>query len=116
MFKQMNIFDFMDKPQAPDVDTAQEPICETSLFDNIFKRIIHPVVRCANCLCNYCSNNVEGNIAPGELVEPCFNCDECRDFSGNSQHSWKCKNDCSNFMISFYGVASKRKRIKTQKT
>lgn len=42
---------------------------------------------CGRCLCNHCANNVETiDNCTGEAKEPCFVCDECRWYDGDTRH------------------------------
>lgn len=43
---------------------------------------------CGRCLCNHCANNVETiDNCTGEAKEPCFVCDECRWYDGDTRHN-----------------------------
>ena len=53
LLEQMNIFDFIDKPQEP-----KEPESKT-MFESLYENISNPVSQCVNCLCMKCANNVE---------------------------------------------------------
>lgn len=109
MFKQMDIFDFIEKPQEP-----AEPEYK-SMLERLFGKIDNPVTQCANCLCERCVNNVEEvwhKVRPDEQREPCFNCDECWYYTGNSLHRTRRKEDCAEFIISDYAAKLRRKKIK----
>ena len=109
MYKQMDIFDFIERPPEPD---CQE---DKTLLERIFVKIHDPVIQCANCLCERCVNNVEelwSKVKPEEQKEPCFNCDECRHYTGSSRHRSQRKEDCEKFCISEHAAASRRKKIK----
>ena len=54
MYKQMNIFDFIEK-----IPESVEPSPSLTLFEKVFEKINDPVLRCVNCLCQYCVNNAE---------------------------------------------------------
>lgn len=113
MDRQMDIFDFIDKPpEAPP---------QRTLFEQIFQKIKDPVLLCANCLCNYCTCNVEASydrIRPEEarVADPCFNCDECRQYTGESVHKLCRREDCDNFIMSDYGAERNRKRFRILKS
>ena len=80
MFWQMNIFEFIEKPP----ESKQKSL--RTQFEQLFEKVNCPVILCANCLCKYCTNNVEevwSKVKPEEMQEPCFNCDECRIYSGD---------------------------------
>ena len=86
-------------------------------FNHFFKSIECPIDKCVNCFCNYCINNVEGKVNQKEyqnLTEEnlCFNCDECKQYTGNSNHRMKDKILCMNFKISDYGIQTNRRRLK----
>lgn len=109
MYDQMSIFDFIEKPQEPE---RSEFI---TLLERLFGKIDDPVMQCGNCLCSRCVNNVEElwrRFRPEEVRESCFNCDECRYYTGNSSHRTQRKEDCSKFVISEYEAAKRRKKIK----
>ena len=109
--KQMDIFDFIEKPQEP-----EKPESKT-MFETLFESISNPVEQCANCLCMKCANNVEEvwhKVKPEEQKEPCFNCDECTIYTGEYKHRVKRKEDCANFIISDYAAGLKRKKLKLQ--
>lgn len=112
MFKQMDIFEFIEKPQ--ETIPPVEPECKTTL-EKLFDKIDNPVTQCANCLCERCVNNVEdlwSKVQPGEQIEPCFNCDECRLYTGEYKHRIQRKEDCNEFVISDYAAKLRRKKIK----
>lgn len=106
MYRQMDIFDFIEKPS----ESEQKP--PRTQFEQLFEKIRDPVVECANCLCQYCANNVEGDIKPGEMQEPCFNCDDCRAYDGDYRKQNQHKEECTEFVMSDYGARRNRERIK----
>lgn len=114
MNKQMDIFDFIEKPTEP-----EKLLPPKSLFEQIFDRIDNPVMRCVNCLCQYCVNNVEEvwhKVRPDEQQIPCFNCDECRIYTGEVRHKEQRREDCSDFVLSDYGARRNRKKIRIVKS
>ena len=101
---QMDIFDFIEKPRTQ--------------FEQLFEKIKDPVMRCVNCLCQYCANNVEeiwGKVKPEEIRESCFNCDECRTFTGQAGHREHLLEGCNKFVLSEYGAERNRKKFKVIK-
>lgn len=108
MYHQMDIFDFIEKPPRG----KQEP--HRTQFEQLFEKVKDPVLLCANCLCEYCVNNTEQSLgkAKPEMQEPCFNCDDCRVYNGDSQGRNQRKEECSKFVMSDYGAARNRRRIK----
>lgn len=114
MDKQMDIFDFIEKPPEP---TESSP--SLTLFEKIFQKVNDPILRCVNCLCQYCANNAEEvwhTVKPEELQDPCFNCDECFEYGGEPG-SKKCDwRDCEKFILSAYGAEKNRKKIRLIKT
>ncbi len=108
MYRQMDIFDFIDKP-------PEDPPQRT-LLEQIFQKVRDPVLSCANCLCQYCRLNAEELYNTVKLEEaaeePCFICDECRQYTGESIHKLCHCEDCDNFIMSDYGAERNRKRIK----
>lgn len=109
MYKQISIFDFIDKPLELQYETQ---------FESMFTKIKNPVIQCANCLCDRCVNNVEelwNKVQPEEQRLPCFNCDECYIYTGDSKHKVNRREDCKEFEISEYAAKSVRKKIKIVK-
>lgn len=109
MYKQMDIFDFIEQPTEP-----PRPEQKT-LLESLFTKINDPVIQCANCLCERCANNVEelwSKVRPEEQRELCFNCDECRHYTESTRHRSQRKEDCTEFAISEYAAMSKRKKMK----
>ena len=88
-----------------------------NLFDKIFKRVKNPVDWCTNCLCRYCTKNVEQpcirvTLEEARKVEPCFNCDDCFLFDRKLQKSVRLKENCNDFVLSNYGAKRNRKHFK----
>lgn len=53
---------------------------------------------CGGCVCEHCSNNVDCmDKCTGEADFGCFNCDDCRYYSGKGTDNWK--HQCSNFKV-----------------
>lgn len=110
MYKQMNIFDFIEK-----IPESVEPSPSLTLFEKVFEKINDPVLRCVNCLCQYCVNNAEEvwrTVRPEELQEPCFNCDECFEYGGEPGSKICDRKDCEKFVLSDYGAGKNRKKIR----
>lgn len=107
MVRQMDISDFMEKPP----ESEQKP--PRTQFEQLFEKVRDPVIQCANCLCQYCVNNAEGDkVRQGEMQEPCFICDECRAYDGDCRKQNQLKEECEEFVISDYGAERNRKKIK----
>ena len=109
MYRQMDIFDFIEKPS----EGRQKP--RRTLFDQLFEKVRDPVCCCVNCLCGYCVNNVEqppGRVKTGEMQEPCINCDGCKIYNGDFWLQNQKREECGNFVISDYGARRNRTRIK----
>lgn len=114
MNEQMDIFDFIEKTTEP-----ERTLPSKSLFEQIFDKIDNPVIRCVNCLCQYCVNNVEemwNKVRPEEQQTPCFNCDECRTYDGDAKHKERAKEECRYFVLSDYGAKRNRKKIRIVKS
>ena len=112
MYRQMEIFDLIEKPQKIEQKPPQ------SQFDQLFEKVQDPVCLCANCLCEYCVNNAEQSldrVKPGEMQEPCFNCDDCRVYDGDRRKLNQRKEECVEFVMSDYGARRNRKRIRLVK-
>ena len=109
MYEQLSLFD-LDKKINPQKET---------LFEQLLPVVKNPIMLCVNCLCQYCTHNVEElyNTVKLEEVadEPCFICDECRVYSGGTTHKVCQKMDCENFVMSNYGAKRNRKRFKLVK-
>lgn len=89
------------------------PRPETLLW-RLFGKLDNPVIRCTNCLCSYCANNAEEvyhRVKPGEMVFPCIDCDDCREYGGRSGDN-RCKEDCAGFTVSAYGAGRIRRGFK----
>lgn len=115
MYKQMDIFDFIENPIP--LEQVRQPV--QTQFEQLFEKVKNPVIPCANCLCQYCVNNVEELRVKArleEMQEPCFNCDECQVYGGDCLLRNQKKEECVNFIMSDYGAARNRKRIKLIKT
>lgn len=67
---------------------------------------------CGGCVCNQCANDVNGRYKPGEMVEPCFNCEKCRNYDGNSMKKYNYKTECSSFKITEHHASQNRRKIK----
>lgn len=96
MYKQLDIFDFIEQPPEP----GQQEV--KTLFERLFTKINDSVMQCANCLCKRCVNNVEelwNKVRPEEQREPCFNCDECRYYTGDTRHRTQRREDCGTQII-----------------
>lgn len=109
MYKQMDIFDFIEQPPEPPRSEQK------TLLESLFSKINDPVMQCANCLCEHCTNNVEelwSKVQPEEQKLPCFNCDECRHYTGDTRHRSGRKEDCTQFVLSNYSAEKRRKKIK----
>lgn len=105
MYKQIDMFDFIPKPEE-----------HRTLLERLFGKTNNPLIPCINCLCGYCANNVEDiwtKVKPEEQREPCFNCDECRYYTGKNRTQRI--EDCEEFVISNYAATSRRKKIKEKK-
>lgn len=112
MCKQMDIFDFIEKPQQSENEKTD------TLFERLFAKINDPVIQCANCLCERCVNNVEElwhKVKPEEQIDPCFNCDDCYHYDMSLKHKPRQMDNCEKFVISEYAAMAKRKRIKVIK-
>ena len=108
MSKQMELFEFIERPQEP------EKFENKTMLERLFEHIDNPVTKCANCLCERCANNAEEvwhKVMPEEMKEPCFNCDECRLYTGEYMHKILQKEDCGEYVISDYAAKLRRKKL-----
>lgn len=104
MYKQIDLFDFIPKSEK-----------HSPLLERLFGKINNPVIQCTNCLCEYCVNNVEElwtKVKPEEQRKPCFNCDECRYYTGSQKHRTQRIEECGEFVISDYAASQRRKKMK----
>lgn len=70
---------------------------------------------CGGCICNHCANSVEcWDNCTGEMVFPCFTCDECIHYDGHTTRSQK-REECRNYKITNKYAEYLRKRIRTVK-
>ncbi|RKI90460.1 hypothetical protein D7V94_13600 [Parablautia intestinalis] len=109
MYHQMSIFDFIERIPQSEQDLSLPQ------FEELFDKVKNPVIRCANCLCQYCANNAEElwrKVEPAEMKEPCFNCDECQVYNGDFCLTNQQKSECVKFIISDYGAKKNRKRMR----
>lgn len=71
---------------------------------------------CAGCLCNHCANSVETiDNCTGEAKEPCFVCDECRWYDGDTKNPDKWKQECDEYIITEEQAKRNRKKFKIVK-
>ena len=62
---QMDIFDFIEKPEEQSVE--QSP----NIPRQLLYKVKNPVLRCVNCVCQYCVNNEEevwDKVRPDEVI------------------------------------------------
>ncbi|EOS47329.1 hypothetical protein C809_02205 [Lachnospiraceae bacterium MD335] len=107
---QMDLYDFMKKPQVQQTEKKYK-ISKQLLYE-----LDNPVIECVNCVCHYCVNNVEElwhTVRPDEVIESCFNCDECYEYTRDCRHRGMIKEHCDKFVLSDYGAEQNRKKIKT---
>ena len=107
MYEQLSLFDSFQEKDRTQKET---------LFEHLFPMVKNPIISCANCLCRYCTHNAEelyNTVSIEEAADtPCFICDECRVYSGDSNQKICRKEDCDNFIMSDYGAKRNRKRLK----
>jgi hypothetical protein len=74
-------------------------------------KISNTVIPCGDCICNHCSNNVECyDNCTGEMIFPCFTCDECRCFDGRGRYNWR--TECEKYRITEAYAKKMRKNIR----
>lgn len=98
---QLDIFDFIEKPKT--------------LLERMCGKVHDPIFPCANCLCQYCANNVEelwDKVKPEEQKFPCFTCDECSAYGGGFVLKEQRKEECDKFALSDYGARKNREKFK----
>lgn len=71
---------------------------------------------CYYCLCNSCINNAESiTVNPDEVPydwKPCFFCDDCRKFDGDTAKRNMEKEQCSRYEIDDYHAKQNRKKLR----
>ena len=68
---------------------------------------------CCGCICNHCANSVETiDNCTGEAKEPCFVCDECRRYDGDTKNPDKWKQECDEYVITEEQAKRNRKKFK----
>ena len=99
MYEQLSLFFNEDK--------------KNTLFEQILPIIDEPVIECVNCLCQYCTHNAEelyNTVSAEEATDtPCFICDECRIYTGDSNQKILRKEDGDNFIMSDYDAQRNRR-------
>ena len=71
---------------------------------------------CGGCICNHCANSVETtDNCTGEAKEPCFVCDECRWYGGDTKNPDKWKQECDEYIITEEQAKRNRKKFKIVK-
>ena len=71
---------------------------------------------CGGCICNHCANSVETiDNCTGEAKEPCFVCDECRGYDGDTKNPDKWKQECDEYIITEEQAKRNRKKFKIVK-
>lgn len=70
-------------------------------------------VPCGRCLCNHCTNNVETiDNCTGEAKEPCFVCDECRWYDGDTRHKDMWRQECGEYIVTNEHAERLRRKMK----
>lgn len=68
---------------------------------------------CGRCLCNHCANNVETiDNCTGEAKEPCFVCDECRWYDGDTRHKDMWRQECGEYIVTNEHAERLRRKLK----
>lgn len=68
---------------------------------------------CGRCLCNHCANNVETiDNCTGEAKEPCFACDECRWYDGDTKHKDMWRQECGEYIVTNEHAERLRRKLK----
>lgn len=69
---------------------------------------------CGDCICNHCANSTEClDNCTGEMDEPCFVCEECRNYDGKGKYMWRC--ECIRYKITNSYAAKRRKKLRVVK-
>lgn len=92
-------------------------ITEEKMHQNTSNWRVPMVDPCYYCLCNSCIYNVENrSIKPEEYPynwEPCFYCDECRNFNGDITKKNMEREQCSRYKIDSYHAQINRKKFRS---
>lgn len=71
---------------------------------------------CYYCLCNSCVNNAESTTINSDEVpyewEPCFLCDDCRVYDGDTRKRNLEREQCSRYRIDNYHAGQKRRKFR----
>lgn len=73
------------------------------------------VTHCYGCLCDTCTNSVElllGYFTVGEAQEPCFSCDECRYFDGDTEKRSQWRDTCSRYIEAKKAIEARKREMK----
>lgn len=94
-------------------------ILERKTHQETVKRRKPMVDQCYYCACNSCINNVENpNVSSDEIPDnwvPCFFCDDCRKFDGDTSKKCLEREQCIRYEISNYHAEENRKGLKVVK-
>ncbi len=74
-------------------------------------------MNCQKCACDRCANSVELSptlFTPGEALNPCFACDECRRYDGDRNKPDRKRQSCWRYQAPAR-LAEIRERVETQR-
>ena len=78
------------------------------------KVISTAVMPCFDCICNHCANCTEcWDNCTGEMDEPCYVCEECKNYDGTGKDMWRC--ECDRYKITNQYAEKKRKKFRIVK-
>ncbi len=65
---------------------------------------------CFDCICNHCANCTEcWDNCTGEMDEPCYVCEDCRNYDGKGKDLWRC--ECDRYKITNMYVVKLRNKF-----
>lgn len=78
------------------------------------KAVSTAVMPCFDCICNHCANCTEcWDNCTGEMDEPCYVCEKCKNYDGTGKDMWRC--ECDRYKITSKYVEKKRRKFKIVK-
>lgn len=83
---------------------------ELGLIPSLQKKTSATIIPCYDCICNHCANCVEcADNCTGEMDEPCFVCEDCKNYDGKGKDVWRC--ECNRYKITNLYAEKKRKKF-----
>ena len=78
------------------------------------KTVSTAAMPCFDCICNHCANCTEcWDNCTGEMDEPCFVCEDCKNYDGKGKDMWRC--ECDKYKITNLYAEKKRNKFEIVK-